>query len=137
LVTTLADTEVDGDNAVLDLADTAEVLPLHARRLGALLDGTGLVDQADDSQTVVGHPRQLLDDLLLAEVADVAGVPVVILEELLEGADRGAGLEGDGFDALAWQFGEESADVGLQVGEGLRVGAAEQVASQKGGQRRP
>ena len=136
LVTPLADAERDGDDAVVHLAETAQVLALDTWRLGTLFDGTGLVDQADDSHAVVGQGGQGVGDLLLAEVAHLVFVPSMILEELLESADGCTGLEGDRLDALAWQVGEQTADVGAQVLKGLGVAAAEEIACQKGGQSR-
>src|SRR3989440_8898567 len=129
LVTAAADAEVDGDDAVIDLADTAEVLPLHARGLGALFQGAGLVDQPDGAQLIGrvdgGEP---LGGVLLLQLPDAVAVPVVVLEELLQGADGGAGLQGDGLDALGRQVGEHAADVGAEGGEGLRGAAAEDEA---------
>jgi hypothetical protein len=54
-----------------------------------------------------------------------------VAEELLEGADGTAGSQGDGLDGLALEVGEESAAVGVQVGEGLGVAATEQVGPQE------
>ena len=72
---------------------------------------------------------QLLPDLL--------ALPLVVFEELLQGADGRAGGEGDGLDALALQVGEQAAAVGVQVGEGLGVAAAVQVRPQEALQGRP
>src|SRR5215813_15501896 len=63
--------------------------------------------------------------------ADVGEGPEVVAEELLQGADGTAGGQGDGFDRLAFEVGEESFAIGVQVGEGLGIAATEQVRSQK------
>ena len=51
----------------------------------------------------------------------------MVLEELLEGTDGGAGGEGDGLAGLARQVGEQAAAVDAQQVEGLGVVAAEEV----------
>ena len=63
--------------------------------------------------------------------ADLGVMPVVVAEEFLQGADRTAGSEGDRFDALALEFGEQAPAVGVQVAEGLGVTATEQVRPKK------
>src|SRR5207302_3399439 len=80
LVAAAADAEVDADNAVGDLADTAEVLPLHAGGLGARLEGGGFVDQADAAQVVGSHGGQGGGDVALQLLADVGVSPEVVLE---------------------------------------------------------
>src|SRR5439155_12311697 len=119
LVAGAADAEVDADDAVGDLADTAEVLPLDAGGLGARLEGGGLIDQADGAQVVGSHGGQVGGDVALQLLADVGVSPEVVLEELLQGADGAAGGQGDGLDALAGQVREQALAVGVQVGEGL------------------
>src|SRR5262249_5928428 len=54
LVVPPGDGQVDGDDAVLGLAGLAAPLPLDAGGLGPLLDGAGLVDDADGTQVVGG-----------------------------------------------------------------------------------
>src|SRR6185369_7739942 len=110
LVQPAADAEVDGDDAVLDLADTAEVLTLHAGGLGTLFDGAGFVDEPDAAQVVGRQARQQGGGVAVELVTDGGEVPDVVLEELLQGADGGAGLQGDGLDALAGQVGEQAPD---------------------------
>jgi hypothetical protein len=137
LVRPLADAEVHRDDAIVDLADAAEVLTLYAGRLGSLLDGTGLVDEPDGAQFVGGQARQQRGSVPLELAADGGNVPDVVLEELLQGADGGAGLQGDRLDALARQVGEQAADIGAQMGERLRVVTAEQVVIEEARQGRP
>ena len=91
------DAEVDGDDAVLLLADLAAPLALHAGSLGALLDGAGLVDDADGAQLVVGELVEQLQRRARCRVSRAQRrIPDVVTEELLEGADGGAGGQGDG-----------------------------------------
>jgi hypothetical protein len=128
---------VYGDDALVNLADAAEVLPLYARGFVPLLDGTGLVDEPDGAEAVVGQGGQQGGRMALEFVAGARAVPVVILEELLQGPDGGAGAQGDGFDGLAWEIGKESADIGVQVGEGSVVGTAGQQRGQVVDEGRP
>ncbi len=69
------DADVDGDDAVIDLADAAQVLPLHAGRLVAPLAATGLVDDADRAQRVGGQCGDRSGQVLLQEVAGDARGP--------------------------------------------------------------
>jgi hypothetical protein len=48
----LRQTQVNGDDAIVHLADTAKVLPLHAGSFTALLAGTCFIDQANDAELV-------------------------------------------------------------------------------------
>jgi hypothetical protein len=106
---------VDGHDAVVDLAEAAEVLPLHPRRLVPLLEATGLVDHAHAAERV---GRQGLDHRCQVPLQRVAGafvVPVGGGEELLQGTHGRAAGQGDRFDALAGQVGEQSAAVVVEV----------------------
>jgi hypothetical protein len=113
------------------------VLPLHAGGLVPFLGSAGFVDEPDRAQALglVGLSEQF-GGMLLVPLPDRSEVPEVVTQELLERADRGAGLEGDGLAGLALQVGEQAADVGVQVGEGLGVAATEQVAVQLSAQGR-
>src|SRR5207249_7089213 len=74
--------EVDGDDAVVDLAGAAEVLALHAGGLVALLEAAGLVDDADGAGALgVCGAGELLAGVFAEAVADQAEVPGVVLEE--------------------------------------------------------
>ena len=134
LVRTFADAEVDRDDTIVDLADAAEVLPLHAGGFASLLDHAGFVDEAHRAETIVGKPDEQLGGMPLEEVANGGAVPVVVTEELLQSSDRGAGLQGDGFDALTGQIGEKSSNVSVEVDKGLGVTAAKQERVQVAGQ---
>jgi hypothetical protein len=125
------------DDAVGYLADTTEVLALHAGGLGTRLESGGLIDEANRAEVIGRQSGQDIGDMTLQLLADVGGRPKVVAEELLQGADGTAGGQGDGFAGLALEFGEESFAVGVQVGEGLGVAAAEQVRSQEVIQRWP
>ena len=78
--------EVDADHAVLPLTDRPAMLPLHAGGLVALLDETGLIQNADavGVGTLTGNP-------LLQLVAHGQLVPAVEAQELLKGPRRRAG----------------------------------------------
>ncbi len=106
--------QVDRDQAVLRLAPRSAPLALHARRLVPLLDVAGLVDDADGMR-----PGVLIADDVLESVAQEVVVPVVLAEELLEGAWCDAGVEGDRLDALLGDVGDLAGDVGGQVGAGV------------------
>jgi hypothetical protein len=80
--------------------------------------------------------RELVGDVLLQEVADLGGVPVAVAEELLEGTDGDAGVEGQGRAGLARQIGEQAAAVELEQVEGLGVAATEQELLQVVGESR-
>src|SRR6266702_748243 len=75
--------------------------------------------------------------MTLQQLFDVGVLPVVVAEELLQGADGTATGKGDRLDALAFQVGEQTAAVAVQVAEGLGVAAAVQVRPQEVLQRRP
>src|SRR6266478_3564338 len=62
LIVALHDGDMHGDDAVLDLADAAAILPLHAGRFVAFLDGTGLVDDADAAERGMSGGQPLLAD---------------------------------------------------------------------------
>lgn len=122
---------MDGDDAVFDLADTAEVLPLHAGSLGAGLHSRGLIDQTDGAQAIVGQAGQLGGNVALQLLADLGVMPSVVTEELLQSANGTASGQSDWFGSLALQVGEQATAVGLQVVEGLGVATAEQVPPQE------
>jgi hypothetical protein len=137
LVASLTDAEVDGDDAVGDLADTTEVLTLHTRGLGTRLEGGGLIDEANRAKVIGGQGGQDIGDMTLQLFADLGEIPKVVLEKLLQGADGTARGQGDGFAGLALEFGEESFAVGMQVSKGLSVAATEEIRLQEAIQRWP
>ncbi len=61
------------------------------------------------------RPGVLIADDVLESVAQEVVVPVVLAEELLEGAWCDAGVEGDRLDALLGDVGDLAGDVGGQV----------------------
>src|SRR5262249_21883076 len=136
LVAAAGDGQVDGDDAVLDLAQLAAVLPVHAGGLAALLPGAGLIDAADGAEVIAGRVAQGGGDVLLEDVAGPPPGPGVVLEELLDGADGAAGGQGDGLGGLARQVGQQAAAVDLQQVEGLGVVAAERELPEVGGESR-
>jgi hypothetical protein len=105
--------------------------------VGALLGGAGLIDDADGAQVIGGLAGQLVGDVLLQEVADLGEGSEVVLEELLQGADGNAGVEGDGLAGLALEVGEEAAAVDVEQVKGLGVAAAEEELPQVLGEGRP
>lgn len=96
-------TDVDGDDAVVDLADAAEVLTLHTGRVLTPLSRTRLVDDTDGSQRVSGKLGNNVSDVSLKSVACESVVPDGSDEELLESSHSGSSGECDWFDTLAWQ----------------------------------
>lgn len=131
LVAALADAEVDADDAVVHLADATEIPTLHAGSMASRLQRRGLVDQADVAQSIVWHRGQHRGDRALQQLADLVVLPGVVAEELLKGADGAAGGQSDGFDTLAFEFGDQSAAVGVPMREGLGISSAEQVGVQE------
>ena len=105
---------VDGDGAVLLLADGAAPLTLHAGGLVSLLDVAGLVEDADR----VWRGGLVADDLLEA-VANEVVVPVVLAEELRQGAWGHAGVDGNRLDALLGDVRELTGDGDGQVSAGV------------------
>lgn len=117
--TSAAHVQMDGDDAVVLLAAGSAVLVLHARCLVALFGHAGLVDAADHAHFVrrlLARGRQVLaGDAALQIVPHSGFIPAGVGQELLKGANRTAGLQGDGLDALAGKVREQSAGVGLKV----------------------
>ena len=85
------------------------------------------------AQAILGKPDEQLGGMPLEEVANGGAVSVVVTEELLR-VREGAGLQGDGFDALTGQVGEKSSNVSFEVDKGLGVTAAKQERVQVAGQ---
>jgi hypothetical protein len=115
------DRQMNGDDPVVDFAHTAEVLPLHARRLVALLERTGLIKDGDGADRI---GRQLGDRVAQAPlhlIDEAIVVPQARLEKLLQIAWRHAGMIGDRFGGLAWQIGKQATRVVLEVLNGLGV----------------
>src|SRR6202162_1389585 len=131
LVAALADAEVDGDDAIVDLADTAEVLALYAGGLVAGLHGRGLIDQPDVAQAIVGQGGQFVGDVLLQSVAELGVLPLVVAQELLQSAYGAPGGQGHRLDTLAFEIGEQAPAVGGGGGQGFGVAGAVQVRLQE------
>ena len=100
----------------------------------ALLDGAGLVEDADGAD---GIGREFGDGVAEAArdgVGESAVVPEAGLEELLEVAGRLAGEQGDRLGGLARQVGEQAARVVAEVADG-GAGVEEALeGAQEGGQ---
>src|SRR5262249_51260965 len=103
--------EVDADLAIVDLAEPAAPLTLHADGLVALLDEGGGVED----QHAVGRAETLAD--LACKFADEGlVVPGGLAEELLESLAFAVVQVGDALGVLARKVGEQSADVVMSVG---------------------
>src|SRR6185437_11222772 len=129
--------DMDGDDAVVDLTHTAQVLPLYSGRLVAPLAATGLVDNAHGAQRVRGQLGDGVGQLPLQEVAHVLVVPACGSQKFLEGPHGSSGFEGDGFDGFAGQVGEQAPAVVVKVGGRALLEKAAPVASQVSGVGRP
>src|SRR5262249_53566321 len=116
--------EVDGDDAVVHLAGGAAVLALDAGGLVPLLGAAAVVEDTD--AVVAGV---VAGDELLQPVAQPAVVPAVGAEELLQGADGDALVQGDGLGRLAGQVRQQAADISRQVRAG---GAAREAVVEVG-----
>src|SRR5262249_53760750 len=119
------------------LADLAAPLALHAGGAGALLADPCLIDDAQGAQLVVRAIKQLCSDMALQGAASGREGPLVILEELLEGAYSDASEEGQRLAGLARQVGQQAAAVDPHQVEGLGVTAAEEELPQVVSQGRP
>src|SRR5512142_3080233 len=106
--------QLDGDDAVLGLAQPAAPLLLDAGGLVPLLGIAGLVEEPDGVGALV-----LGGDEPLESVAHPALLPLELAEELLQGARGDIRLQRDRLDALLGQVGELPADVDTQVGAGV------------------
>jgi hypothetical protein len=91
---------VDGNDPVGHLADAAEVLPLDAGRLGALLERTGLVEDADGPDGVGRPVGDRGEQFALDGVREAIVIPQTGLEELLQVAWRDAGVQSQGSAVL-------------------------------------
>ena len=69
-------------------------------------------------------PGVLVADDLLEPVARPVLIPAMLAEELLQGPDRHAGVDGDRLDALLGDVRELPGDVHRQVGAGVLAGEA-------------
>ena len=113
--------QMHGDDAVGHLARAAEILPLHARGLGALLERTGLVENEDGAHRV---GRQLGDrgtQPLLHPIGQAFVVPQTGFEKLLQTAGRGARILGQRLGRLAVQVGEQPAGIIAKMLNGFRT----------------
>ena len=139
----MPDRQVDGDDAVFDLAQRPAVLPLDAGGFVALLGHAGLVDQPDRADPVVivrSLPRRrqvLLDDAALEPGQQAVVVPHVVGEELLQRPHRRPGRDRDRLDALARQVADQPPAVGAQVRERVLGDEAGAKAAQVIRERRP
>src|SRR5271166_310965 len=106
--------EVNGDGAVLLLADRTAPLPLHSGRLVSFFDEAGFVD---DSHRI--SAGMLASDDLLQPIAHAVVVPPELTQELLERPRGHAGFNRDRLDALVWQVRQLPADVDRQVSPGI------------------
>src|SRR5439155_25140289 len=95
--------QVDGDDAVLGLAQPAAPLLLDTGRLVPLPGITGLVDQADGVWALGLGGHRALDP-----IPQYVLVPLELAAELLQGAWGDVRLEGDRFDTLLGQVGTVS-----------------------------
>ena len=100
-VAALGHAGVDRNDTVLQLADFAAVLPLDAGGEAAVLDGAGLIVQADRAQVVVWQARERDGEVLLQLRAGRGERPAVVTEKLLQGADGDPSGQGDGLAGLA------------------------------------
>src|SRR5262249_32078562 len=115
----------------------AEVLALHAGRLVPLLERAGFIDDADGAGAAVGELRQGLGQAALEFVAQAEVVPGGGGEELLEGADGGAGDQGDRLDRPCGQVGEQPAAEVAEVPGRALLGEEAPEAAKVAGERRP
>jgi len=137
LVLPLAHGQVNGDDAILDLAQAATPLPLHARGVSPFLDVAGLVDDADAAQaSAIGQHGQQASDVALEFVTGRRLVPDVGLEELLQVAFRDARGQGHDLGVLAPQVGQQAADVSAEQGMVPGKHAGPLVGPQEGHQGR-
>src|ERR1700678_1979417 len=74
----LADTEVNGDDAVIHLAQETEILARDAGCLASRLGSAGLVEEADVAQIVPTQMRQQGSNVLLIAVAGLLEGPDVV-----------------------------------------------------------
>ena len=100
------------------------VLPLHAGGLVALFAATGLVDDPDVAQRVVGEGVERIADDAPQSFACGLVLPVGGDEELLHGADGGPSGRSDRLDALTGQVGEQPATTVVEVAENPLPGEA-------------
>src|SRR5207245_6347922 len=113
--------QMDGDDPVGHLARAAEVLPLHARRLGPFLQRTGLVENANRAHRI---GRQLGDrsaQRLLNAIGEAIMVPQAGFEKLLQTSWWRARILGQWLSRLAVQVGKQPAGIVSKVLNGSRV----------------
>jgi len=106
--------QVQAHHAVVDLAAFAAPLPLDPGRLVALLARARGIQHAHrlPRAVLVGHQaNQLLGGTIL--------VPAKERQELLQGANRHPGGQGNRLNRLAFDIRQQAQDVLLQVREGL------------------
>lgn len=113
-------TEVDADDAVIDLAGVAAPLALNASGLLTGLGMSGIVDDANGLRVGMIAPHDVLH-----AIANVDAVPGGPIEKLLEGAAWRAVEIRDRLNALAWQIGKLALDVTGQMA--ARLGTSKAV----------
>jgi hypothetical protein len=91
-----------------------------------LLADTGLIDDAKGAQVVRRQAGHCPADVALQKVADPGEGPLMVMEELLHGADGDASVQGEGFTGLAVEVGEQAAEVEAHQVKGLGVATTEQ-----------
>jgi hypothetical protein len=122
---------VDGDEAVLGLAQPAAPRFLHAGRLVSLVHVAGLVEEPDGV-----WPLVLGGDESLEPIPQAILVPLELAEEPLRGAWGDIHFPGDRLNALLGQVGELAADVGARMGAGVLATEAAVELREELGQRR-
>ena len=107
---------------MVHLANATEILTLDTRRLVALRDTTGLVEDANGAQRIWTRPgHELHLDTVLMFVANAEVIPPGGGEELLQGANGGAGDQGVGLDGFARCGSEQCSTVRVEMFGGACV----------------
>jgi hypothetical protein len=117
------------DDAVVDLAPTAEPLAGGPRGVRAALGRAGFVEAADSLGMSV-----FAGDDSLALVSDALLIPLDRLDEPLKGARGGVEFEGDGLDVLALDARQQPLDVDLEQGATWAAAKAVRKQREKRGQ---
>ena len=128
---------MDGDDAVLDFAHAAQILPLDARRSLALLHTTGLVDHPNGAEAIVRHRVHHFRQMALQVVPRCLVVPLRRHEKLLQCSHRRATRQGDRFHALARQVRQQASTVVVEMLGRPPLEKSALVAPEKLGKRRP
>jgi len=113
-----------GNDAIFFLTDGAAVLALHAGRFDSFLDEGCFVDDTDGVRCSMFVGNVFFGDDFLEFVSHFLVIPILFCEKPLYGSDGYVGLEGDGFAVFAWEIGEESVGIDLEIVSGILVGKA-------------